>query len=82
MKGGDGERVGTRLPETNSMESQNQTQARFCAWVLAILPVWIVPRMMVTATVNRVREKMPARMSFFRRLTRTRQRMAMGRQRT
>jgi hypothetical protein len=66
------------------MASQNQTQAMFCACVpsVAILPVWIVPRMMVTATVNSVREKMAVRTSFFLRLRRTLQRMAIGTQRT
>jgi hypothetical protein len=42
----------------------------------------MVPRMIVTATVNKVREKMPASMSFFRMVRRTFQRMMMGRQRT
>ena len=78
------EMTGNNLPKTNSMESQNHTQAMFCAWVpsVAILPVWMVPRMMVTATVNRVKEKIAVSTSFFLKLRRTLQRMAMGTQRT
>ena len=66
------------------MDSQNQTQAMFWAWVpsVAILPLWMVPRMMVTATVNKVKEKMAVRTSFFRMLRRTLQRMAIGTERT
>ena len=68
----------------NSIESQNHAQAMFWVWEpsVATLPVWMVPRMMVTATVINVREKMAPRISFFRIVRRTFQRMTIGRQRT
>ena len=72
------------LPMMNSMESQNHAQAMFWVWEpsVATLPVWMVPRMMVTATVINVREKMAPRISFFLMVRRTFHRMTMGRQRT
>jgi len=63
-------------PLMNSMESQNQTQSEKSS---ATCSLWTAPRMMVTATVNSVRQNMAESIILLRMAMVIFQRMVMGR---